>query len=125
MPQDGGDVQGRVGLRRGAVLEGRDELSLDRIDRQPEPLERVGAQHVEIARIAEEADRVQGASLARRGKLVGFFLPSSGSAVPLEIKRDLFYALTDGIRRLTRAKGLSEEALVADFRATKPARRRR
>ncbi len=63
--------------------------------------------------------------VTRRGKIVGFFLPSSGSAVPLEIKRDLFYALTDGFRRLTRAKGLSEEALVADFQATKPARRRR
>lgn len=63
--------------------------------------------------------------VTRRGKIVGFFLPSSGSAVPLEIKRDLFYALTAGIRRLTRAKGLSEEALVANFRATKPARRRR
>ena len=50
-------------LRRRAVLEGRDELALDGIDRQPEPRERVGAQHVEIARIAEEADRVQGASL--------------------------------------------------------------
>ena len=63
--------------------------------------------------------------VTRRGKIIGFFLPSSGSAVPLEIKRDLFYALTDGIRRLTRAKGLSEEALIAGFRATKPARRRR
>jgi hypothetical protein len=56
---------------------------------------------------------------------VGFFLPSAGNVVPLEIKRDLFYALTDGIRRLSRAKGLSEEAVIADFRATKPARRRR
>lgn len=63
--------------------------------------------------------------VTRRGKIVGFFLPSSGNAVPLEIRRDLFYALTDGIRRLARAKGLSEEALVADFRATKPTRRRR
>ena len=42
-----------------------------------------------------------------------------------QMTRDLFYALTDGIRRLTRAKGLSEEALIADLRATKPARRRR
>src|SRR6267378_7773026 len=50
--------------RRGcAVLEGRDELALDVIDRQPEPLQRVGAQHVEIARIAEEADRVESPSL--------------------------------------------------------------
>jgi hypothetical protein len=63
--------------------------------------------------------------VTRRGKIVGFFLPSAGNAVPLEIKRDLFYTLTDGIRRLSRAKGLSEEAVIADFRATRPARRRR
>ena len=63
--------------------------------------------------------------VTRSGTIVGYFLPSSGSAVPLEIKRDLFYALTDGIRRLTRAKGLSAEALVANFRPAKPARRRR
>lgn len=63
--------------------------------------------------------------VTRRGKIIGFFLPSSGAAVPLEIKRDLFYALTDGIRRLSRGKGLSEEAAIADFRAAKSARRRR
>ena len=63
--------------------------------------------------------------VTRRGKIVGFSLPPSGSVVPLEIKRDLFYALTDGFRRLSRAKGLSKEAGVADFSATKPARRRR
>jgi len=63
--------------------------------------------------------------VTRRGKIIGFFLPSSGAAVPLEIKRDLFYALTDGIRRLSRAKGLSEEAAIAGFRAAKSARRRR
>src|SRR5437867_11227844 len=51
-------------LRHGcAVLEGRDELALDGIDRQPEPLERVGAQHVKIASIAKEADRVESASV--------------------------------------------------------------
>src|SRR5216110_1786521 len=44
-----------VTIRR-AVLEGRDELALDGIDRPPEPLESGGAQHVEIARIAEEAE---------------------------------------------------------------------
>src|SRR3989442_14893508 len=48
---------------RGAELEGGDELALDGIDRQPEAFEGVGSQHVEIARIAEEADRVKGASL--------------------------------------------------------------
>jgi hypothetical protein len=63
--------------------------------------------------------------VTRRGKIVGFFLPSTGAAVPLEIRRELFYALTDGVRRLSRAKGLSEEAVLADFKASKPLRRRR
>jgi hypothetical protein len=63
--------------------------------------------------------------VTRRGKIVGFFLPSTGAAVPLEIRRELFYALTDGVRRLSRAKGLSEEAVLADFKASKPPRRRR
>src|SRR5256886_15586620 len=43
--------------RRRAVLEGRDELALDGIDPQPEPFQGVSAQHVEVARITEEADR--------------------------------------------------------------------
>jgi len=63
--------------------------------------------------------------VTRRGKIIGFSLPSTGAAVPLEIRRELFYALTDGVRRLARAKGLSEEAVVADFKAARSARRRR
>lgn len=63
--------------------------------------------------------------VTRRGKIVGFFLPSTGSAVPLEIKRDLFYTLTDEIRRLSKTKGLTEEALRAEFEAARKARRRR
>jgi len=63
--------------------------------------------------------------VTRRGKVIGFFLPSTAAAVPLEIRRELFYALTDGVRRLARAKGLSEEAVVADFKAARSARRRR
>jgi hypothetical protein len=63
--------------------------------------------------------------LTRRGKIIGFFLPSTSAAVPLEIRRDLFYSLTDGIRRLSRAKGLSEDKAIADFKAARQARRRR
>ena len=36
--------------------------------------------------------------ITRHGKVVGFFMPATGEALPLEIKRDLFYALTDSIR---------------------------
>jgi len=54
--------------RRRAVVEGGCQLALDGIDAQPEPFEGVGAQHIEIARIAEEAHGVKGSSLesARR-----------------------------------------------------------
>jgi hypothetical protein len=37
--------------------------------------------------------------ITRHGKVVGFFMPATGEALPLEIKRDLFYALTDSVRR--------------------------
>ena len=36
--------------------------------------------------------------ITRHGKVVGFFMPATGEALPLEIKRDLFYALTDSVR---------------------------
>src|SRR2546427_5274621 len=49
--------------RRRAVLEGRDELALDGIDPQPEPFQGVSAQHVEVARITEEADGMERSSL--------------------------------------------------------------
>jgi len=44
-------------------VEGGYQLALDGIDAQPEPFEGVGAQHIEIARIAEEAHGVKGSSL--------------------------------------------------------------
>src|SRR4051812_14975199 len=46
-----------------AVLQGGDELALDGIDAEAEALQRVGAEHVEIAGAAEQADGVQRSSL--------------------------------------------------------------
>ncbi|MBI2467752.1 MAG: hypothetical protein HYV62_08035 [Candidatus Rokubacteria bacterium] len=56
---------------------------------------------------------------------VGFFLPASGESVPLEAKRELFFALTDAIRSLMKRRRLSEESVVADFEKARAARRRR
>ena len=53
--------------------------------------------------------------MTRRGKIVGFFLPTTGTAVPIEIRRDLFHALTDAVRTLMKTRGLTEEALLAEF----------
>jgi len=63
--------------------------------------------------------------ITRRGKAVGFFIPATGESLPLEIKRDLFYALTDRIRLAIRKRGLTEEGFFADFKKARAARRRR
>ena len=63
--------------------------------------------------------------ITRRGKVVGFFMPATGEALPLEIKRDLFHALTDSVRQAIKDRGLTEEGLLADFKSARAARRRR
>jgi hypothetical protein len=63
--------------------------------------------------------------VTRRGKIVGFFVPAAGTAVPLDIKRELFYAVTSAVRRMVRSRGLSEKAIIADFEETRKTRRRR
>ncbi len=63
--------------------------------------------------------------VTRRGRIVGFFVPTSGTAVPLDIKRELFYAVTSAVRRMVRSRGLSEKAIIADFEETRKTRRRR
>ncbi|MCC6964946.1 MAG: hypothetical protein IT391_01510 [Nitrospira sp.] len=63
--------------------------------------------------------------VTRHGKIVGFFLPAAGDSLPLEIRKDLFSTLTDEIRSTMKARGLSEETVLADFEKTRKARRRR
>ena len=63
--------------------------------------------------------------VTRRGKIVGFFVPAAGGALPLEIKKDLFYALTGEIKTFMKARRLTEEGILADFEAARKARRRR
>ncbi len=63
--------------------------------------------------------------ITRHGKVVGFFMPAMGQTLPLEIKRDLFHALTDSIRMAVKERGLTEEGLLADFKSARTARRGR
>lgn len=63
--------------------------------------------------------------VTRRGRIVGFYLPAIGTSLPLEIKKDLFDVLTGKIRRMMKVRGVTEEAVLADFEATRKARRRR
>jgi len=63
--------------------------------------------------------------VTRRGKIVGFFLPASGESIPLEIKKDLFYTITQEIRTVMKTHGVREETLLADFEKARKTRRRR
>ena len=63
--------------------------------------------------------------VTRRGRIVGFYLPATGSSLPLEIKKDLFDVLTRKIRRMMKVRGVTEDAILADFEETRKARRRR
>jgi hypothetical protein len=63
--------------------------------------------------------------VTRRGRIVGFFLPATGAAVPLEIKKELFYTLTNHFRSLIKTRRLTEETLLGEFETTRSARRRR
>jgi hypothetical protein len=63
--------------------------------------------------------------VTRRGKIVGFFVPAAGAVVPLDIRREVFYAVTSAVRRMVRSRGLAEKGIVADFEATRKTRRRR
>ena len=63
--------------------------------------------------------------VTRRGKIVGFFLPASGESISLDIKKDLFYTITQQIRTVMKTHGVREETLLADFEKARKTRRRR
>lgn len=63
--------------------------------------------------------------VTRHGKIVGFFLPAVGEALPPEIKEDLFSTLTDEIRASMKSHRLTEDTILADFEKTRKTRRRR
>ena len=63
--------------------------------------------------------------VTRHGKIVGFFVPTAGPTVPLEIRKELFYALTGEIRTFMRARRVTEKGILADFETARKARRRR
>jgi hypothetical protein len=68
--------------------------------------------------------KAESALLTCRGRVVGFILPAPGGALSLEIKMDLFEALTREIQTMMRARSISEQAILADFEKARKARRR-
>jgi hypothetical protein len=63
--------------------------------------------------------------VTRRGRIVGFYLPATGTSLPLEIKKDLFDVLTRAMRRKMKVRSVTEETVLAEFEKTRNPRRRR
>jgi hypothetical protein len=66
--------------------------------------------------------------ITRRGRLAGIFFPWPEGTLPLELKREVFSALSQEVRRQLSDAGLSEDEIISDFdswRKSKRAARRR
>lgn len=100
--------------------------------RRPDYLCGYGGGHVRTATVREFRDQAtkllretELLLVTRRGRILDFYLPATGTSLPLEIKKELFYALTRAIRRRMKVRGVTEETILADFEQTRKARCRR
>lgn len=63
--------------------------------------------------------------VTRDGTPAGFFIPWSFGDIPVDLRRELFSAITTRIRAERDAIGLTEEEVLADFSASRRSRRGR
>ena len=61
--------------------------------------------------------------VTRRGRLAGIYFPQPEATLPVELKRELFTVLSAEVARQIRARGLSEEDILADFESWRKKRR--
>jgi hypothetical protein len=57
--------------------------------------------------------------ITRNGTPAGFFVPWSTSDLPIDVRRDLFGAISDAIRNEREERGISEEEILADFASSR------
>jgi len=51
----------------------------------------------------------------RRGEVAGIYFPYPSQTLPVELKRELFAALTESIGKRLERVGMSEEEILEDF----------
>jgi hypothetical protein len=59
----------------------------------------------------------------RRGSVAGVFFPQPGQTIPIELKREMYPVLSAEVARQFKRRGLTEKALLADFKEWRRARR--
>jgi len=61
--------------------------------------------------------------VTRRGRVAGVFFPCPGQSIPLELKREMFGILSGAVARQVKKRGLTEEAVLAEFERWRKERR--
>ena len=61
--------------------------------------------------------------ILRRGEVAGFFIPLTTSSLPLDVRKELFYALSDSVKKAMREKRVTEEHILEGFKKRKKCRR--
>ena len=61
--------------------------------------------------------------VTRRGRLAGIFFPWPESTLPVEFKRELFSALSAGIKREIENRRVTEQEVLEDFESWRKGRR--
>jgi hypothetical protein len=61
--------------------------------------------------------------VTRRGRVAGIFFPCPGQSIPLELKREMFGILSGAVARQVKKRGLTEEAVLAEFERWRKERR--
>lgn len=61
--------------------------------------------------------------VSRRGRSVGVFFPRPEASLPIELKRELFGALSAEIARHIRKGGLNEEDILTEFESWRKSKR--
>ena len=61
--------------------------------------------------------------VTRRGRLAGIFFPWPEGTLPIELKREIFPALSDQVRRQVSKAGLSEDEILSDFDSWRKSKR--
>lgn len=61
--------------------------------------------------------------VTRQGRLAGVFFPNPESTLPLELKRELFAALSRDVARQLKRRGIRESEVLADFKQWRKTRR--
>jgi len=57
--------------------------------------------------------------VTRHGRLAGIFFPRPEMTLPIELKRELYGMLSSDVARQLKRRGISEDAVLKDFEASR------